>query len=112
MAKGMLLIEYGYLVSTLRNEGKIFFVYGFGGSGKTYLYQALCHALRAEGMIIICVASTGIACLLLPGGQTAHSAFKIPIDGLDIDSICSIPKESLRADLLQSAEAIIFDECL
>ena len=98
--------------SVFCKEGKLFFIYGFGGCGKTYLYEALCHALQAEGIIIICIASTGLACLLLPGEQTAHSAFKIPIDTLDVDSICSIPKESLRADLLRSAEAIIFDECL
>ena len=76
-------------------EGKIFFLNGFGGCGKMYLYQAICHALRAEGLIILCVASTGLACLLLPGGQTAHSMFKIPIDTLDVMSVCSIPKESL-----------------
>src|SRR6266567_6709356 len=98
--------------SIICKEGKVFFIYGFGGCGKTYLYEALCHALWAEGIIIICVASTGLACLLLPGGQTAHSAFKIPIDTLDVDSICSIPKESLRAELIRSAKAIIFDECL
>ena len=58
------------------------------------------------------LASTGLACLLLPGGQTAHSMFKIPIDSLDADSICNIPKQSLRADLLQQTNAIIYDECL
>ena len=100
------------LQSIANNDGMLFFITGFGGCGKTYLYQALCHALRAEGIIILCVASTGLTCLLLPGGQTAHSTFKIPIDNLDVDSICCIPKESLRADLLRSAKAIIFDECL
>ncbi|KAF8815251.1 hypothetical protein BYT27DRAFT_7055345, partial [Phlegmacium glaucopus] len=58
-----------------------------GGCGKAYLYQALCHAIRAQQIIILCVASTGLACLLLPGGQTGHSMFKIPIDSLDSDSI-------------------------
>ena len=76
-----------------------------------YLYQAICHALRAQGLIVLCVASTGLACLLLPGGQTAHLMFKIPIDTLDATSVCSIPKESLRADLLRTADAIIYDEC-
>ena len=94
------------------NEGKTFFIDGFGGCGKTYLYQALCHAVRSERFIILCVASTGLACLLLPGGQTAHSMFKIPIDTLSSSSICSIAKESLRADLLRMAVAVIFDKCL
>lgn len=98
--------------SIIHNEGKTFFVDGFGGCGKTYLYQTICHAARAEGIIILCVASTGLACLLLPGGQTAHSMFKIPIDTLDENSMCSIGKESLRADLLRMAEVVIYDECL
>jgi len=85
---------------------------GFGGTGKTYLYQTLCHAIQAQNIIIICVASTGLAGLLLPGGQTAHSMFKIPIDTLDEDSMCHILKESLRAELLKAADAIIYDECL
>ena len=100
------------LHSIMFKEGKTFFIDGFGGCGKTYLYQALCHTVRAQGIIILCVASTGLACLLLPGGQTAHSMFKIPIDTLDGDSVCNIAKESARADLLRLTEAIIFDECL
>ena len=98
--------------SIIHREGKAFFIDGFGGCGKTYLYQVICHAVRAEGIIILCVASTGLACLLLPGGQTAHSMFKIPIDTLSATSICNISKESLRADLLRMAEAVIYDECL
>jgi len=98
--------------SIIYDQGKIFFVEGFGGCGKTYLYQALCHAIRAEGIIILCVASTGLAGLLLPSGQTVHSMFKIPINTLDSTSVCSIPKESLRADLLRMARAVIYDECL
>lgn len=87
-------------MSIINKQGKIFFIDGYGGTGKTYLYEALCHSVRAMNTIILCVASTGLACLLLPGGQTAHSMFKIPIDTLDSDSICNIPKQSLRADLL------------
>ena len=77
-----------------------------------YLYETLCHAIHAQGLIILCIASTGLACLLLPGGQTVHSTFKIPIDNLDEYSICSIPKESLYADLLHSTHAIFYDESL
>lgn len=98
--------------SIIGREGRMFFIDGFGGTGKTYLYQTITHAIRAQNMIVLCVASTGLACLLLPGGQTAHSMFKIPIDTLDCDSICNIPKESIRADLLRIAQAVVYDECL
>lgn len=98
--------------SITHKEGKSFFIDGFGGCGKTYLYQTICHATRAEGIIILCVASTGLACLLLPGGQTAHSMFKIPIDGLNKTSVCNITKESFHADLLRKADTVIFDESL
>lgn len=100
------------LQSITHNEGKLFFIDGFGGCGKTYLYQTICHAVRAQRIIILCVASTGLACLLLPGGQTAHSMFKIPIDCLTDDSMCCIPKQGLRADLLRQAQVVIYDKCL
>ncbi|KAE9400316.1 hypothetical protein BT96DRAFT_742954, partial [Gymnopus androsaceus JB14] len=57
-----------------------FFLDGPGGTGKMFVYITLCHTLRGEGSVILCVASTGIAALILPGGRTAHSMLKIPID--------------------------------
>ena len=38
--------------------------------------------------------------------------FKIPINTIDSTSVCSIPKESLWANLLRMAKAVIYDECL
>ncbi|KDQ22731.1 hypothetical protein PLEOSDRAFT_1049934, partial [Pleurotus ostreatus PC15] len=60
-------------------SGQTFFLHGPGGTGKTYLYNTLCHFLRGQGKIVLCVASSDIASLLLPGGHTAHTTFKIPI---------------------------------
>ncbi|KAJ3872666.1 DNA helicase Pif1 like protein, partial [Lentinula edodes] len=79
--------------SVEKGNGSLFFLSGPSGTGKTFAYQALCHAIRAHGWITLCVASTGIAALLLPGGRTAHSMFKIPIDGLTEESLCNIPKQ-------------------
>ena len=41
-------------------------------SGKTYLYNTLCYYLHGQGKIVFCVASSGIAALLLHGGHTSH----------------------------------------
>jgi hypothetical protein len=91
-------------------DGKTFFLNGSGGTGKTFVYNTICAKLRSEGKIILCVSSSGISALLIRGGRTAHSMFKIPIDGLHEQSVCSIPKDSTRADLMRAADAIIWDE--
>ncbi|KIK60272.1 hypothetical protein GYMLUDRAFT_168419, partial [Collybiopsis luxurians FD-317 M1] len=63
-----------------------FFLYSAGGAGKTFVYKTICPHLWSQSQVILCVASSGIAALLLPGGQTAHSLFKIPIEGLSDES--------------------------
>ena len=95
--------------SALHNKGGMFFVYGYGGTGKTYLYKTLSAALRSQGEIVLNVASSGIAALLLEGGRTAHSRFAIPINVVD-DSMCSIPFDSDLADLIRQSKLIIWDE--
>jgi hypothetical protein len=44
--------------------------------------------MRVRGGIALAVASSGIAALLMEGGRTAHSRFKIPIQGLHDASTC------------------------
>ncbi|XP_031101797.1 uncharacterized protein LOC116005695 [Ipomoea triloba] len=71
------------------NTGGMFFVYSYGGIGKTFVWKTLSSTLRVKGEIILNVASSGIASLLLPGGMTAHSRFAIQIS-LTEDSTCNI----------------------
>ena len=80
--------------SIKQNKGQLFFINGLGGTGKMFLERTICHAVQAQGWIIICIASTGLSALLLPGGRTAHSMFKILIKTLEEHSTCHIPKES------------------
>ena len=68
------------LDAVLKDSGGVFFLYGYGGTGKTFVYRALSSAIRSRGMIVLNTASSGIAALLLEGGRTAHSRFGIPID--------------------------------
>ncbi|XP_076884457.1 uncharacterized protein LOC143533627 [Bidens hawaiensis] len=73
--------------SVKRKKGGVFFVYGYGGTGKTYLWKTLSASIRSKGEIVLNVASSGIASLLLEGGRTAHSRFLITIN-LTEDSQC------------------------
>ena len=89
--------------------GQCFFVYGCGGTGKTFLWNAIISRLRSENLIVLAVASSGVASLLLPGGRTAHSRFKIPIV-IDESSMCSISRGTFLADLIVHSSLIIWDE--
>ncbi|CAN1326885.1 ATP-dependent DNA helicase PIF1 [Linum perenne] len=65
-------------------------------------------------LLIFCEVSTpnalsGIAATLLPGGVTAHSRFKIPLD-IDNTSTCSIKKGTALARLIRRATLIVWDE--
>lgn len=90
-------------------HGSMFFLYGYGGTGKTFMWKTLAAALRSEGFIVLTVASSGIASLLLPGGRTAHSKFAIPVPSVD-NSTCNIKKGSELAELLKETKLIIWDE--
>ncbi|CAN7119900.1 unnamed protein product, partial [Brassica rapa subsp. narinosa] len=89
--------------------GGTFFVYGFGGTGKTFLWKLLSAAIRVKGDIVLNVASSGIASLLLPGGRTAHSRFGIPLNPDEFSS-CTIAHGTDQANLVKEASLIIWDE--
>lgn len=59
---------------------------------------------------MLCVASSGIAATLLPGGTTSHSRFKIPL-AIYENTVCSITVNSqFKGVLLQNTGLIIWDE--
>ncbi|XP_077217970.1 uncharacterized protein LOC143852470 [Tasmannia lanceolata] len=88
-----------------------FFIDRPGGTGKTFLYRALLAKIRASNNITIATATSGIAAAIIPGGRTAHSRFKIPID-INMNDACKITKQSSMAKLLTKAALIIWDEAL
>ena len=90
-------------------QGAHFYLQGPGGTGKTFLYKTIYHHFRSQGKSVLCVASTGIAALLLPSGRTSHAQFKIPID-LDEASVSSISKSSRLASELKNVDLVIWDE--
>nr|XP_043620368.1 ATP-dependent DNA helicase PIF1-like [Erigeron canadensis] len=120
-----LQIKHGNLYRSLTNEqkhvyetiitavsaqqGGVFFLYGYGGTGKTFVWKTLSAAIRSKRQIVLNVASSGIAALLLDGGRTAHSRFRVPIN-INENSLCSIRPDSPLAVLLQQTKLIIWDE--
>jgi len=69
------------------NQPGVIFIYGYGGTGKTFIWRALSSAFRSRGEIVLTVASSGIMALLIRGGRTAHSRFGIPFT-IDKFSTC------------------------
>jgi len=90
-------------------SGQCFFLHSPGGTGKTFVYNTLCPSLRGKVKIVICVASSGIASLLLKGGRTVNSTFKVPLD-IHESSSCGIKKNSDLAELIHHAVLIIWNE--
>jgi hypothetical protein len=91
------------------DQGNVFFLDGPGRSGKMFVYSVFLASIRNEGHVALAVASSGIAALLLQGGRTSHSAFKIPID-VHRDLLCNVNASSDTAELIQAAKLIVWDE--
>ncbi|GJT77618.1 DNA helicase [Tanacetum coccineum] len=101
---------YDHIINAdANNRQALIFVYGHGGTGKTFLWKTIISSLCCEGKIVLAVASPGIASLLLPSGRTAHSKFKLPLE-LTEESLCRITKNTQIGKLLADVDLIIWDE--
>ena len=67
------------------------------GTDKNYTICAISSNLWAQGKLVLCAASTGIAGLLLPGGLTAHSTFKLPFGDMPPRVAFAVSMPSLNA---------------
>jgi len=97
------------LLAVNKGDGGMFFVSGFGGTGKTFLWKLLSAAIRSRGDIVLNVASSGIASLLLQGSRTAHSRFGIPLNPDEFSS-CTMKHGTDQANLVKASSLIIWDE--
>nr|XP_046472586.1 ATP-dependent DNA helicase pif1-like [Neodiprion pinetum] len=94
--------------STDRKQEKCFYIDGSGGTGKTFLYNALYYMLKSEKKNVACVAWTGIAAILLPYGTTAHKTFGLP---LTLQKEGTIFTNATMKKKIQSIVVFIWDEC-
>ena len=84
---------YNFIIAAVNDTNSYFNAFSIdvpGGTGKTFLYDALLlSTVRSQGNIALATASSGIAALLLQVGRNVHSRMKVPIHLNEI-SVCSI----------------------
>ncbi|KAG3241157.1 hypothetical protein PI124_g13971 [Phytophthora idaei] len=103
---------YSTIINAVDNptpDNTLFFIDGPGDTGKSTLLKHILAKVRLSGKIALAVASSGIASLLLMGGRTTHSTFKIPLK-LNDTSTCPIYKQSHLKGVIQKASLVIWDE--
>ncbi|KAG8633562.1 hypothetical protein MANES_18G115432v8 [Manihot esculenta] len=93
------------------NTSGVFFVDGYGGTEKIFLYRALLAYVRSIGMIALVIATSRIIAFIMLGGRTTHSRFSIPLSPIE-SNMCSISKQSGQTELLCIAKLIIWNEAL
>jgi len=97
LTKLLLLMLSWSLLPTIR---VIFFIHATSGCGKTFLCNTIAAEVRRRGQVALCVASSGIAALLLDEGRTSHSCFKIPLS-IHEDSVAGLKHNSYIFPVLQ-----------
>ncbi|XP_071699758.1 uncharacterized protein [Rutidosis leptorrhynchoides] len=111
----LIINELSYDKSTLTNQHSYFITKLTSEQKEAYdqIIKAVDHgkgaASRSKGEIVLNVASSGIAALLLSGGWTAHSRFNIPLHPTD-ESFCTISPISKLDELIRRTKLLIWDE--
>jgi hypothetical protein len=89
----------------------LYYLDGPGGTGKTFLLNCIIDTSRGHNQKTVAVASTGVAALLLRGGKTAHSGFKIPVN-FSCESYCNFSGGDKVGRELVDSDLIVWDEAI
>ena len=89
-----------------RQGVRLFFLDSPGRIGKTFVLSAIQYFLRARRWQVIAVATSAVAAVLLDGGRTAHSVFKISIP-VTAESTFNFFANSDKGRTLQQVDLII-----
>ncbi|GJT31526.1 DNA helicase [Tanacetum coccineum] len=103
------------MTAVSKGEQELIFVYGHGGTGKTFLWKTVFSSLRYEGKIVLAVASSGIASLLLPAGSLDRTlkdlmnepetlfGGKIVVLGGDFRQTLPVKKKATKMELIATS---------
>ncbi|XP_056647121.1 ATP-dependent DNA helicase pif1-like [Diorhabda sublineata] len=103
---------YDVIMSRINNNiGGIIYLDAPGGTGKMFLINLILAKIRAKKLIVLALASSGIAATLMEGGRTAHSALQLPLNIAEQQfPVCKISGKSGRGQILKQAKIIIWDK--
>ncbi len=90
------------------NHCNVFALLASAGCGKTVFANGLSMMLRCQNRIVVTVAASALAAMLLMGGSTAHSYFHIPIPANEYTT-CNLSYD--EKCLLRRSDVIVYDEC-
>ena len=77
------------------NVANVIYIDGPAGASKAHVCRKIPYYVRMTGRVALAVAMSGITALLLPGGRTAHSRFRIPVP---------VPLEGCKAQTLRRSQ--------
>lgn len=61
------------------NNSRTYFIEGFAGSGKTFLFKTIINWAESNNIKYKCFAPTGLASLFYDNSSTLHSGFSLPL---------------------------------
>jgi hypothetical protein len=96
--------------------GRLVFIQGQGGSGKSTFAKKILAYARSKKLIAKGCSSTGLSCQVYEDFTTAHSLFGIPVveddDDYDHDAVLESNVKPDRRALLENTSLIVWDEFL
>ena len=85
---------------------------GHASHGKTFLVATLCDRVHVDSGIACVTSTTALSVIYYEHGQTAHSAFGIPIQESDMGLESKLSPHSACTALLHQADLVIWEELL
>ena len=92
-----------------RDRPRVYFIDAPGGTGKTFIFNAIVSAVLSRNLNVASCAWTGIAGNLIRLGRTVYRLFKLPVPILETCT-CNITPPSKQADFIRSLSIILVDE--
>ncbi len=110
LSEDQMKVYEAVLDSVHNRRGDIIALDAPGGSGKTFLTTTILAKVRSERRIGLGTATSGVSATLLPNGRPLHSRLKVPVEGLNENSLCNVSKRDATAELIRRTELLVIDE--